>query len=73
MTGGASFIGSHVVDALIARGDEVIVLDNLSSGRQENLHADARLVVADVRNGVGVEAAFAETRPTSADACRGPS
>ena len=37
VTGGAGFIGSHVVDALVARGDEVVVLDDLSSGRRENL------------------------------------
>jgi UDP-glucose 4-epimerase len=37
VTGGAGFIGSHVVDALVARGDRVAVLDNLSTGRIENL------------------------------------
>ncbi|MBN1994498.1 MAG: SDR family oxidoreductase [Anaerolineae bacterium] len=37
VTGGAGFIGSHVVDALLARGDSVRVLDNLSSGHRENL------------------------------------
>ena len=37
MTGGAGFIGSHLVDALLARGDEVMVVDDLSTGRRENL------------------------------------
>ena len=37
VTGGAGFIGSHLVDALLARGDEVVVLDNLSTGRVENV------------------------------------
>ena len=37
VTGGAGFIGSHLVDALIARGDEVVVLDDLSTGRLENI------------------------------------
>ncbi len=37
VTGGAGFIGSHVVDALLARGDEVVVVDNLSSGYRKNL------------------------------------
>lgn len=37
MTGGAGFIGSHLVDALIARGDEVLVVDDLSTGKHENL------------------------------------
>lgn len=37
VTGGASFIGSHLVDALVERGAEVRVVDNLSSGRVENI------------------------------------
>jgi UDP-glucose 4-epimerase len=48
VTGGAGFIGSHVVDALLARGDDVLVLDDLSSGRRENVPG-ARLEVVDVR------------------------
>lgn len=38
VTGGAGFIGSHLTDAFVARGDEVVVLDNLATGRIENLH-----------------------------------
>jgi UDP-glucose 4-epimerase len=49
VTGGAGFIGSHVVEALLARGDKVVVLDDLSSGVRENLPKGARLVEADVR------------------------
>ena len=41
VTGGAGFIGSHVVDALVARGDEVVVLDDLSYGKRENVNAAA--------------------------------
>jgi UDP-glucose 4-epimerase len=48
VTGGAGFIGSHVVDALLARGDEVRVLDDLSSGKRENVPA-AQLEVVDIR------------------------
>jgi UDP-glucose 4-epimerase len=43
VTGGAGFIGSHLVDALMARGDQLIALDNLSTGRFENIeHLDGR-------------------------------
>ena len=49
MTGGAGFIGSHVVDALLARGDEVLVLDDLSNGKRENVPDGAELEVVDVR------------------------
>jgi UDP-glucose 4-epimerase len=64
VTGGAGFIGSHVVDALVARGDEVYVLDNLSHGRRENVPEGARLVEGDVRRDTAD--VFAEVRP---DAC----
>ena len=50
VTGGAGFIGSHIVDALIQRGEEVHVLDDLSSGKRENLNPAAMLHVADVRS-----------------------
>ena len=50
VTGGAGFIGSHVVDALAARGDAVRVVDDLSTGRRENLsgHPDIELIEADL-------------------------
>ena len=63
VTGGAGFIGSHVVDALVARGDEATVLDDLSSGRRENVNDGAELVVGDVRDGEALRALFAERRP----------
>ena len=49
VTGGAGFIGSNLVDALIERGDSVDVIDNLASGKRENVNARARLHVIDVR------------------------
>jgi UDP-glucose 4-epimerase len=50
VTGGAGFIGSHVVEALLGRGDEVHVLDDLSKGKRENVAAGAELHVADIRD-----------------------
>jgi UDP-glucose 4-epimerase len=49
VTGGAGFIGSHLVDALVARGDEVVAVDDLSTGRREFVNAAATLVEHDVR------------------------
>lgn len=50
VTGGAGFIGSHVTDALLAAGWSVTVLDNLSSGKQEQVPSGARFVWADIRS-----------------------
>ncbi len=49
VTGGAGFIGSHVAEALVARGEDVVVLDDLSSGKRENLPDGVELVEGDVR------------------------
>jgi UDP-glucose 4-epimerase len=67
VSGGAGFIGSHLVDALIERGDEVLVLDDLSTGRPQNLSAalerGARLAEIDVAEGEAVIAAVGEHAP----------
>jgi len=61
VTGGAGFIGSHVVDALVARGDEVHVIDNFATGRRENLNAAATVHEHDIREPLGP--LFDEIRP----------
>jgi UDP-glucose 4-epimerase len=53
VTGGAGFIGSHVVDALVARGDDVHVVDNLATGRRENVSQAAALHEHDIREPLG--------------------
>lgn len=50
VTGGAGFIGSHLVDRLVGSGHEVVVLDNLSTGKKENLNPKARFVECDISN-----------------------
>lgn len=50
VTGGASFIGSHLTDSLVALGSRVTVIDDLSSGRLENIHPEARFIEGDVRD-----------------------
>ena len=67
VTGGAGFIGSNIVDALLARGDEVTVLDDVSTGRRENLEgalaAGAELVEGDIRDAPGVARLLERLRP----------
>ncbi len=55
VTGGAGFIGSHIVDAFLARGDAVVVVDDLSTGSRDNLDARAELVVADIADAVALD------------------
>ncbi|MGZ5958767.1 MAG: NAD-dependent epimerase/dehydratase family protein, partial [Myxococcaceae bacterium] len=50
VTGGAGFIGSHVAEAFVDAGHAVWALDDLSSGKRENLRREVRLVVADIRS-----------------------
>jgi len=61
VTGGAGFIGSNLVDALIERGDSVDVVDNLSSGKRENVSERARLHELDIRE--PLNDLFAELKP----------
>jgi UDP-glucose 4-epimerase len=67
VTGGAGFIGSNLVDALLARGDAVTVVDDLSTGRRENLDgalaAGAELVELDIRDREALGECFAAARP----------
>jgi UDP-glucose 4-epimerase len=67
VTGGAGFIGSNLVDALLARGDEVTVVDNLATGKAENLgpavQNGAVLAEVDIREGAAVSDVVARTKP----------
>ena len=61
VTGGAGFIGSHVADAYLARGDQVWVMDNLSSGKRENVPNQATFLEMDIRD-QAVREVFRELR-----------
>jgi UDP-glucose 4-epimerase len=67
VTGGAGFIGSNLVDALLARGDDVTIVDDLSTGRRENLGpalaAGARLIEADIRDGAALSDLAGDAQP----------
>jgi UDP-glucose 4-epimerase len=60
VTGGAGFIGSHVVDAYVTAGYEVIVVDNLCTGKRENLNPRARFVELDINDAATAELVRAE-------------
>ena len=59
VTGGAGFIGSHLVDQLVLRGDEVVVLDDFSTGRHENLNSNAMLIEGSITDAAAVQDAVA--------------
>ena len=63
VTGGAGFIGSHVVDRFIASGHEVAVLDDLSTGKREFVHPRAKFYEVDLTDAAATDRCLAEFRP----------
>jgi UDP-glucose 4-epimerase len=63
VTGGAGFIGSHVVDAYLTAGHEVAVLDNMTTGREDNVNSAAQVHRVDVRDLEKVQSAIASVKP----------
>src|SRR6185295_12324401 len=66
VTGGAGFIGSHVVDAFLAAGHDVAIVDDLSSGRRSNVNPNARFYPVDIRS-PELERVFEQERPDIVD------
>lgn len=60
VTGGAGFIGSHITDALIEKGHSVTILDNLSSGKQNNIHSQATFIEGDITDESTLQRLFTE-------------
>lgn len=67
VTGGAGFIASHIVDALLDRGHAVAVVDNLSTGKERNLNPRASFHRVDIRDLEALEAVFAQEHPDLVD------
>lgn len=63
VTGGAGFIGSHVVDACLAAGHQVAVVDDLSTGKRENVAAGVPLYVVDICDIEALERVFVQEHP----------
>jgi UDP-glucose 4-epimerase len=63
VTGGAGFIGSHIVDAYVAAGHDVVVVDNLQTGKLENIHPRARFHHADIRDMDALRRILVDERP----------
>lgn len=67
VTGGAGFIGSHVVDAFLAAGHEVVIVDNLVTGRESNLNSKARFYKVDIRDTDSLNTVFEREKPEIVD------
>ena len=63
ITGGAGFIGSHVADAYIKEGHDVVIIDNFSTGRKENCNKNAKLIECDITNKSQIEEIFECEKP----------
>ncbi len=63
VTGGAGFIGSHVADAFIDAGHDVVIVDNLHTGKEANIHPRARFYHADIRDRAALERVFQSEKP----------
>ena len=63
LTGGAGFIGSHVTDELIAKGNDVVIIDNLSTGFEYNINPKAKFVKTDITDFKKIENVFVEESP----------
>src|SRR5258708_19806374 len=64
VTGAAGFIGSHVADAYVNAGHEVVILDDLSRGSKRNLNSKCRFYQGDIRDREGIEKIFLLEKPT---------
>ncbi len=65
ITGGAGFVGSHIAECLLSRGDQVLVIDNYETGRRDNLtpHDNLKVVEGTIADKVTVDACFSEFQP----------
>lgn len=71
VTGGAGFIGSHLVDTLVGEGAKVRVLDDFSTGKKDNVNAEAELLEGDIRDAAAVTHAMRDVACVFHLACRG--
>ena len=65
VTGGAGYIGSHIVDKLCESDFNVIVLDNLSNGFRESLHPNAKFIIGDITNDADLDLTFSNNKISS--------